>query len=43
MPNALYTYLPDKAAILDAVLDDLLGEVARPDPRTAWRAGFSPR
>jgi AcrR family transcriptional regulator len=40
MPNALYTYLPDKAAILDAVLDDLLGEVERPDPRTGWRAGL---
>jgi TetR/AcrR family transcriptional regulator, tetracycline repressor protein len=30
MPNALYTYFPDKAAILDAVLDDLLGDVKRP-------------
>ena len=30
MPNALYTYLADKAAILDAVLDDLLGDIKRP-------------
>ncbi|MGH2713260.1 MAG: TetR/AcrR family transcriptional regulator C-terminal domain-containing protein [Thermoleophilaceae bacterium] len=40
MPNALYTYFPDKAAILDAVLDGLLGEVERPGPRTSWRAGL---
>ncbi len=37
MPNALYTYFPDKAAILDAVLDDLLGDVTRPRRRTSWR------
>jgi TetR/AcrR family tetracycline transcriptional repressor len=37
MPNALYTYFPDKAAILDAVLDDLLGEVESPRPRVGWR------
>jgi TetR/AcrR family tetracycline transcriptional repressor len=37
MPNALYTYFPDKAAILDAVLDDLLGDVERPRPRATWR------
>jgi len=37
MPNALYTYFPDKAAILDAVLDDLLGDVEPPRPRTGWR------
>jgi AcrR family transcriptional regulator len=40
MPNALYTYFPDKASILDAVLDDLLGEVERPRPRTRWRTGL---
>jgi TetR/AcrR family tetracycline transcriptional repressor len=40
MPNALYTYFPDKGAILDAVLDDLLGEVERPGPRTGWRRGL---
>jgi TetR/AcrR family transcriptional regulator, tetracycline repressor protein len=37
MPNALYTYFPDKAAILDAVLDNLLGDVRRPRRRTSWR------
>jgi TetR/AcrR family transcriptional regulator, tetracycline repressor protein len=37
MPNALYTYFPDKAAILDAVLDDLLGDVERPERRSNWR------
>jgi AcrR family transcriptional regulator len=37
MPNALYTYFPDKAAILDAVLDDLLGDVQRPRRRSSWR------
>jgi TetR/AcrR family tetracycline transcriptional repressor len=37
MPNALYTYFPDKAAILDAVLDDLLGDVERPSRRSSWR------
>jgi TetR/AcrR family tetracycline transcriptional repressor len=37
MPNALYTYFPDKGAILDAVLDDLLGDVKRPGRRSSWR------
>jgi TetR/AcrR family transcriptional regulator, tetracycline repressor protein len=40
MPNALYTYFPDKAAILDAVLDDLIGDVERPRPRMSWRDGL---
>ncbi|HEX2466799.1 MAG TPA: TetR/AcrR family transcriptional regulator [Solirubrobacterales bacterium] len=40
MPNALYTYFPDKAAILDAVLDDLLGDVKRPRSRMTWRDGL---
>jgi TetR/AcrR family transcriptional regulator, tetracycline repressor protein len=40
MPNALYTYFPDKAAILDAVLDDLLGDVERPRSRMTWRDGL---
>jgi AcrR family transcriptional regulator len=40
MPNALYTYLPDKGAILDAVLDDLLGDVARPRKGVTWRTGL---
>jgi TetR/AcrR family tetracycline transcriptional repressor len=37
MPNALYTYFPDKNAILDAVLDDLLGDVERSGPGSSWR------
>jgi len=40
MPNALYTYFPDKVAILDAVLDDLLGDVERPRARTEWRGAL---
>jgi AcrR family transcriptional regulator len=40
MPNALYTYFPDKAAILDAVLDDLLGDVGAPRPGKPWRDGL---
>jgi TetR/AcrR family tetracycline transcriptional repressor len=40
MPNALYTYFPDKAAILDAVLDDLLGDVGAPRPGKLWRDGL---
>jgi hypothetical protein len=40
MPNALYTYVADKAAILDAVLDDLLGDVKRPVRRTTWTQGL---
>jgi TetR/AcrR family tetracycline transcriptional repressor len=40
MPNALYSYFPDKNAILDGVLDDLLGDVSRPGPRVSWRRGL---
>jgi TetR/AcrR family transcriptional regulator, tetracycline repressor protein len=40
MPNALYTYFPDKAAILDAVLDDLVGDVQHPQRRRTWRRGL---
>jgi TetR/AcrR family tetracycline transcriptional repressor len=40
MPNALYTYFPDKASILDAVLDDLVGDVERPRHRASWREGL---
>jgi TetR/AcrR family tetracycline transcriptional repressor len=36
-PNALYSHLDSKAALVDAVLDDLLGEIPLPDP------GLSPR
>jgi AcrR family transcriptional regulator len=40
MPNALYTYFPDKASILDAVLDDLLGDIERPRRGRSWRNGL---
>jgi TetR/AcrR family tetracycline transcriptional repressor len=40
MPNALYTYFPDKNSILDSVLDDLLGDLKRPGPRVNWRRGL---
>jgi TetR/AcrR family transcriptional regulator, tetracycline repressor protein len=40
MPNALYTYFPDKASILDAVLDDLIGDVERPDSNASPRPGL---
>jgi AcrR family transcriptional regulator len=40
MPNALYTHFPDKASILDAVLDDLVGDVERPHPRMTWSNGL---
>jgi TetR/AcrR family transcriptional regulator, tetracycline repressor protein len=41
MPNALYTYFPDKAGILDAVLDDLLGDLKRPRRNLTWRQGLA--
>jgi len=41
MPNALYTYFPDKNAILDAVLDDVLGDVKRPRQRNSWRKALA--
>lgn len=31
-PNALYTYFPDKTALLDALFDALLGELNPPEP-----------
>jgi TetR/AcrR family transcriptional regulator, tetracycline repressor protein len=35
-PNAIYTHVPGKVELLDAVLDDVLGEIA--DPTAAdWR------
>ncbi|MEU6072097.1 helix-turn-helix domain-containing protein [Streptomyces sp. NPDC047082] len=39
-PNALYTYFPDKAAVLRAVADRLIGEYdlsALADPARPWR------
>jgi TetR/AcrR family transcriptional regulator, tetracycline repressor protein len=40
LPNALYTYFPDKASILDAVLDDLIGDVERPNLNASSRRGL---
>ncbi len=40
-PNALYGHFADKTALLDAVLDDVIGEVQPPDPRAvAWAEGL---
>lgn len=33
-PNAIYSYVQDKDALLDALLDDLLAQVDAPDPQT---------
>jgi TetR/AcrR family tetracycline transcriptional repressor len=40
LPNALYTYFPDKASIVDAVLDDLIGDVERSHPNAGPRRGL---
>ena len=38
-PNALYSHFADKTALLDALMDDLLGQVPTPPPSaaTAWQ------
>jgi TetR/AcrR family tetracycline transcriptional repressor len=42
MPNALYSHYPDKEALLDAMLDALLGDVEVPDPAAGdWRDGLA--
>jgi TetR/AcrR family transcriptional regulator, tetracycline repressor protein len=41
MPNALYTYVPHKEALLDALVDDLLADVDPGDPAEGdWRDGL---
>ena len=41
MPNALYTYVPDKEALLDALVDDLLGDIDPGDhDEGGWRDGL---
>ena len=41
LPNALYTYVPDKDALLDALLDDLLAGIDSGDPAEGdWRDGL---
>ena len=39
-PNALYSHLDNKAALVDAVLDDLIGEIPLPDPTLPPREGL---
>jgi TetR/AcrR family transcriptional regulator, tetracycline repressor protein len=40
-PNALYTYVPDKEGLLDALVDDLLAGVDGGDPAEGdWRDGL---
>jgi TetR/AcrR family transcriptional regulator, tetracycline repressor protein len=41
-PNALYTHFPDKTAILDALFDDILGELEPPDAMEgAWQEALA--
>jgi TetR/AcrR family transcriptional regulator, tetracycline repressor protein len=41
MPNTLYSYYPHKEALLDALLDDLLGDIDPGDPAEGdWRDGL---
>jgi TetR/AcrR family transcriptional regulator, tetracycline repressor protein len=41
MPNALYSYVPNKEALLDALIDDLLGDIDPGDPADGdWRDGL---
>jgi TetR/AcrR family transcriptional regulator, tetracycline repressor protein len=40
-PNTLYSHYPNKAALMDAVLDSLLGDIELPDlTGTDWRDGL---
>jgi TetR/AcrR family tetracycline transcriptional repressor len=41
LPNALYSYFPSKEALLDALIDDLLGDIDLGDSAAGdWRAGL---
>jgi TetR/AcrR family tetracycline transcriptional repressor len=41
MPNALYSYVPHKEALLDALVDDLLADIGPGDPAEGdWRDGL---
>jgi AcrR family transcriptional regulator len=40
---SLYTYVPGRAELLDAMLDTVLAEVTRPDGARGWRAGLEQR
>ena len=39
-PNALYSHVADKAALIDVLLDDLIGEIPTPAPELAPRDGI---
>jgi TetR/AcrR family tetracycline transcriptional repressor len=40
-PNALYSHVASRTELIDALLDDTLGEVEAPDPQDGdWRAGL---
>jgi AcrR family transcriptional regulator len=40
-PNTIYSHYPDKGALVDAVLDALLGDIRVPDPAIGdWRDGI---
>ncbi len=42
MPNALYTYYPTKDALLDALLDSLLGDIETEGLESmGWREGLT--
>ena len=40
MPNALYTYVPDKEGLLDALIDDLLAGIDAGGQVADWRDGL---
>jgi TetR/AcrR family tetracycline transcriptional repressor len=40
LPNALYSYVPDKEALLDALIDDLLGGIDPGEAVEDWRDGL---
>lgn len=39
-PNAIYSFVPSKAALVDGVLDNLLGEIPLPDVALGPREGL---
>ncbi|MFN8077259.1 MAG: TetR/AcrR family transcriptional regulator C-terminal domain-containing protein [Kineosporiaceae bacterium] len=36
-PNALYAHVPDKSALIDELVEAMLGAIADPDPQLPWR------
>jgi AcrR family transcriptional regulator len=40
-PNALYSHIEGKPALVDAVLDDVIGEIPLPDPGLSARDGVA--